>query len=285
MTHRQQMPVGRKLSLVTLAALACSPVFAAEPLGAYIGGNYGSTRGHFDNPASITPYVGPGFAVSGASEDSRDKGWKLYGGYRISPYFAVEGGYFDLGSFDYRYTTVPAGSFAGELRPRGVNLDLLGILPIGDRFSVFGRVGAAYVDSRTSYSRTGAVTTIFANDGDKHLRPKVGVGMQYAFTERLSVRAELERYRINDPVRNKSNIDMASVGLVYYFGDAPRRVAAAAPAPAYVAPPPAPMPPPPARTPPPPPPPPPAPVASPPPPPPPPPAPMPESRPAKQGRN
>ncbi len=280
MTLPTKLAAGHKLSLVTLAVLACSSAFAAEPNGWYAGGNYGSTRGHFDNPASITPFVGPGLAVTSVTEDDRDKGWKLYGGYRLSPNFALEGGYFDLGHFDYRYTTFPAGTFGGELHPRGLNLDVVGILPLGDRFSVFGRLGAAYIDSRTSYNRSGAVAGITASTGERHLRPKIGVGAQYAITERLSVRAELERYRIDDPVRNRSRIDMASVGLVYYFGPVARTVAAA-PAPVYVPPPP----PPPPRAAPPPPPPPPPPVVSPPPPPPPPPEPMPPSRPAKQGRN
>jgi len=37
----------------------------------------------------------------------------------------------------------------------------------------------------------------------------------------LSMRAELERYRINDAVGNKGDVDMASIGLVFRFGAAP----------------------------------------------------------------
>ena len=110
---------------------------------------------------------------------------------------------------------------------------------------------------------------------------KVGLGMQYAITEALAVRAELERYRISDPIRNRGNIDMASIGLVYRFGGKVQTPVAQAFVPVVSAPPP---------------PPPPAPVfVAPPPPPPPPvvvaPAPAPQPayeapvRPAKQGRN
>ena len=57
------------------------------------------------------------------------------------------------------------------------------------------------------------------------------------------MRAEFERYRINDAVGNKGDIDMASVGLVYRFGAAPAAAPRAmAPAPVVAqAPPPAPM--------------------------------------------
>ena len=111
---------------------------------------------------------------------------------------------------------------------------------------------------------------------------KLGLGMQYAFTDRLSMRAELERYRVSDPVRNRSHIDMASLGLVYYFGAIPTMTRVVAPAP-YVAPPPPPPPPPVVR--PAPPPTPPAPVYTPPPPPPPPAHEVPPSRTPRQGRN
>jgi OOP family OmpA-OmpF porin len=56
------------------------------------------------------------------------------------------------------------------------------------------------------------------------------------------MRAELERYRINDAVGNKGDIDLASVGLLVRFGRTARAVAQSAPEPAayvpepYVAP-------------------------------------------------
>jgi OOP family OmpA-OmpF porin len=69
---------------------------------------------------------------------------------------------------------------------------------------------------------------------------KYGVGLQYAITDALSLRGELERYhRINDPIR-RGNVDMASIGLVYRFGakaQTPVAQTYVAPAPVYVAPP------------------------------------------------
>jgi OOP family OmpA-OmpF porin len=80
---------------------------------------------------------------------------------------------------------------------------------------------------------------------------KLGLGVQYAFTEALAMRAEVERYRINDAVGRKGDVDLISVGLVYHFGGktpstAPRapvpEIIAAAPEPVVVPPPPAPAP-------------------------------------------
>ena len=49
---------------------------------------------------------------------------------------------------------------------------------------------------------------------------KVGLGLPYHFTKSLGMRAEAERYRINDAVGNKGDIDLLSIGLVYRFGGA-----------------------------------------------------------------
>ena len=275
-----------RLSLIALAgfaALCSTSVIAQDAPGWYAGGNVGSTRANFNNDSINSSLVSKGFVVNSTSTDNRDTGYKLFGGYQLTPNFAVEGGYFDLGRFNYSSTTTPAGTFSGNTRVNGLNLDLVGMLPLSDRFSAFGRVGAAYAQSRANFASTGFVPANTSDTRRKETHAKFGVGVQYAITEALAVRAELERYRISDPVRNRANIDMASIGLVYRFGGkvqtpvaqtyvpvvAAQPAPAPAPAPVYVAPPPVA----------------PAPMVVAPPPPAPAPAYVPPARPAKQGRN
>ena len=74
--------------------------------------------------------------------------------------------------------------------------------------------------------------------------PKVGLGLEYKFTEALAMRGEYERYRMDDGIRSNANVDMISLGLVYKLGrpaaapvvytppPAPAPVAEAPPAPA-----------------------------------------------------
>ena len=269
----------RQLSLLALAGFAtvCSTsVLAQSAPGWYVGGSLGPTRANFNNDAINSQFVGSGFTVNSTSTDNKSTGGKLFGGYQFSPNFAVEGGYFDLGRFNYSGIT-SGGNYSGTTRARGLNLDLVGTLPLTDRFSLLGRVGAAYAQTRDNFASTGFVPANTFNRSNNSTNVKFGVGIQYAITEALALRGELERYRINDPIRNRSNVDMASIGLIYRFGAkaqtpvAQTYVAPPPPAPVYVAPPP---------------PPPPAPVyVAPPPPPPPPPAYEPPPRPAKQGRN
>lgn len=273
----------RKLSLVALGVFAAVTSASAQfydATGPYIGGNVGRTRANFDNDRITNSLAGQGFRINSIKEDDRDTGYKIFGGYQLNRNFAIEAGYFDLGKHSYGFTTVPFGTFNGETRVHGLNLDLVGIAPLSDRFSLFGRVGAAYARSKTDVSRTGNIVLNNFDSSTNKTNVKVGLGLQYAITPALAVRGELERYRINDPIRNKGHIDMASIGLVYRFGGIVQQPAPqAAYVPVVVTPPP---PPPPVVMAPPPPPPPPVVMAPPPPPPPPY---VPPARPAKPQRN
>lgn len=228
-----------KLSLVALAVMASS-LAMADDAGWYLGANGGQVRATIDE-ARITSSLG---GITAITHDDRDAGYKLYGGYRLNQNLAVEGGYFDLGNFGFNATTAPTGTLSGNIKLRGLNLDLVGTLPITERFSAFGRIGANYAQARDSFTGTGAVHVLNASPSARDTNLKVGLGLQYALTDSLAMRAELERYRINDAVGNKGDIDMVSVGLVYRFGAKTPAPAApvVAPEPVYVAPPPPPPP-------------------------------------------
>ena len=231
----------RLLAIAGLTAICCTSVMAQDALGPYIGGSVGSTRANFNNDAINSQFVGNGFTVRSSDTNNRSSGGKLFGGYQFTPNFAVEGGYFDLGRFSYSGTTT-GGNYNGDTRANGLNLDLVGTLPLTEQFSILGRVGAAFAQTRSNFSSTGFVPANTSNRSRNDTSVKFGIGLQYAITDALSLRAELERYRINDPIRNRSNVDMASIGLIYRFGPkvqtpvAKAYVAPPAPAPVYVAP-------------------------------------------------
>lgn len=239
------------LGLLALAALA-SPLAIAQDAGWYGGANVGRSLATIDDERITSGLQAGGLATSSISDRDRNNGFKLYGGYQLNKNFAIEGGYFDLGKFGYTATTVPAGTLTGDIKVRGLNLDLVGIVPLTEKFSVFGRAGLNYAEAKDTFSSTGAVRVSNPNPSKKDTNYKVGLGVQYAITEALAVRGEAERYRVNDAIGNKGHIDLVSVGLIYRFGakaqpPAPQAVAPAlAPAPALVAatppPPPAPAP-------------------------------------------
>ena len=249
------------LCLAVLAAIA-SPFALADDTGWYGGFNIGQSKAKIDDARITSGLLGSGLATTSITEDNRDTGYKVFGGYKFNRNFALEGGFFDLGRFNFTATTLPAGTLSGDIKLRGLNLDAVGILPITEKFSAFGRLGGNYAEAKDSFSGTGAVNVIRPNPSKSELNYKFGAGLQYDFTQSLGMRLEAERYRVNDAVGNRGDVDLVSVGLVYRFGakapaPAPRvEPVAAAPAPPQpvVAPPPPPPPPRPAPVPPPPPP-------------------------------
>ena len=226
------------LGLLVLAAIT-SPIAMAQASGWYIGANVGQARAKIDDPRITSGLLAGGFTTTSIANDERDTGYKLFTGYQFNRYFALEGGYFDLGKFGFTATTIPAGTLRGDIKLRGLNLDLVGTLPITDKLSAFGRVGANYAEAKDTFRGTGFVIVRNPNPSTKATNVKYGAGLQYAFNDAWAMRLEGERYRVDDAVGNKAEVDLYSVGLVYRFGKpapAPAPYVARAPEPVAVAP-------------------------------------------------
>jgi len=205
------------LSLLALAIMA-SPFAMADESGWYAGINVGQSNAKIDDDSITRGLLGNGFSSISIKDEDSDLGYKIFGGYQFNKYLALEGGYFDLGSFGFTATTVPAGTLVGNIEINGLNLDLVGIVPIAKRISALGRVGASYAQAKDTFTGTGSVNILNSNPSKRDTNYKFGLGLQYDFTEALAIRAEGERYRINDAVGNKGDIDLVSVGLIYRFG-------------------------------------------------------------------
>lgn len=204
----------------TLAAAAfavfASSLAAADESGWYLGGSLGLSRAEIDDERIIDALEAAGASSVSVKDEDDDIGFKLLGGYQFSKHWSVEGGYFNLGEFGFKATTVPAGTLTGESKIQGLNIDPVFTWPLSKKFSLLGRVGLTYAEADTSYATTGSVTA----PSDKDTRAtsyKFGAGAQYDFTRRFGMRAEAERYRIDDAVGNDGDVDLLSLGLVYRF--------------------------------------------------------------------
>ena len=192
----------------------------------YIGAGVGQSRATIDEPRLRASLAANGETVTGFSKDQRDTGYKLFVGRQLNQYFAVEAGYFDLGKFDFKSSTSGNGVLNGEAGFRGVNLDLLGQLPLSQRLSLLGRVGMHYTKTNTEFNGNRLLGSTNTHASERKLNAKLGLGLEYKFSEALAVRGEVERYRLNDAVGNRGDADLYSVSLVYKLG----RPASATPA-------------------------------------------------------
>jgi OOP family OmpA-OmpF porin len=186
--------------------------------GWYVGANLGKSRASIDSETIRSSLENNGFGVSSIDEDKGDEGYKVIVGYQFGSYIALEGGYFDLGDFGFLANTLPETDFSGRTRLQGWTLDLVGILPVTERFSAFARIGATQNESETRFSGNGLISTSGYNDDDNYTKHKYGVGLQYDVSPVFTVRLEAERYRMDDLVGNAGEIDLYSLGLVYRFG-------------------------------------------------------------------
>ncbi|TMH66236.1 MAG: hypothetical protein E6H57_13735 [Betaproteobacteria bacterium] len=223
------------LGLAGIAAVSAQAGAADE--GYYLGAGIGQSweKNHHDR---ITQQLrGSGFSTTSIDDDSRDTAWKLLGGKKFNKNFAVEASYFNLGEFGFTAHTAPPGTLTGKIKLQGVGVDGVGILPLTEKFSAFGKLGLQYAKAQDTFSGTGAVTATNPSPSKSAVGYKTGLGAQYDFTPALGLRGEWENYRVNDAVGNKGNINTLMVGLVYMFGgkaapraaEAPPAVLAAAP--------------------------------------------------------
>jgi len=191
----------------------------------YLGAGVGYSKFHLDDTVPVIPG-----ATLALSDDDNDVGWKIFGGYQWNPNFAIELGWVDLGKASQTLTfTSPAiGSLTADFKSSGPFLDVLGIVPIGNNFSLLGKVGAYYANNSLDYSGSGPVATLLplvaaagtplSEDKDE-FKWKAGLGARYDFTPSVGVRAEWERYfdLDTDHSGGGTDVDLFSLNLIYSF--------------------------------------------------------------------
>lgn len=237
--HRSSMIAIKTFRYLSLALPLALPVsVSAQESGGYIGFSAGRAFADIDSSGLAASLQAGGYRIGQFSSEQRDPTFKVLGGYRLNPNFALEGSYFDLGDFDFDATLLPAATQHGEVSGlKGFAVDLVGTLPLREKLSAFARLGVN--NGKVAQDFSGTTTgTGFAGRSDRGWNEKYGIGLQYAINEALSVRAEMERYGIEDNRVLRDNIDTFTLGVVYSFGTrkpaapAERPVAAATPAPA-----------------------------------------------------
>jgi OOP family OmpA-OmpF porin len=228
----------RLLVLAGLGPVLATPALAQDHSYFYGGLSAGMSRTKIDEDRITASLLGAGLVTNSFVRDERGQAYRIFGGYQFNRYWGVEAGYFDLGKFGFNATTVPAGSLSGQIRLQGLNLDLVATMPLSDRLSLLGRVGAQTARATDRFAGTGAVSVLNPNPGQRENNYKVGVGLQYEFSPSFLMRGEIERLRVNDAVGNNGDVNVFSLSVVFPFGRTPASAPRLAAAPVYVAPPP-----------------------------------------------
>lgn len=203
------------LATLVLAALAF-PVHAQW----YVGGAVGQSEASIGTGARNDQLFELGFDNASTSSDDKATAFRAFGGYRFNRYFAAELGYVDLGRYELRSTVAPAGTLDSSMRIRGADLSALGLLPIGDRFTLFGRVGVLGARTQSSFSSTGSVRLLgdSGNESERSSGVLYGAGVMADVASNLAVRIEYTEHRkLGDDLSGEFKARSITAGVQYRF--------------------------------------------------------------------
>lgn len=140
---------------------------------------------------------------------SDDDTFRVSLGYQFTPMIGVEAGYSSFGTvFESNNNSVAATQDANAW-----TLSVLGTIPVGERFGIYGRAGAARFDNDNSGTVQGV-----AVDNDNRTKPYFGAGVKFGLTENFALRAEYQRYKDLANIGGiKDDVDAWSGGVVFSF--------------------------------------------------------------------
>ena len=210
----------RNVTCAGIGSMAALCASAQQEVGPWYGGvGAGQAKINVDEQRVSDTLFGAGLGSSTVASDERDVAYKLFGGYQFNRYFALEGGWFDLGQVKFNATTQqPSGTFNGQFKVQGVGLDGVGTYPLVGSLSALGRVGVQFSRTTDVFSGTEASTLGETNPSHRGTDYKVGFGLQYAFTPSVLLRGEAERYILNDGVGNRAAADTYMLSVVFALG-------------------------------------------------------------------
>ena len=229
------------LGIAGLGTVLATSAMAQDNKYYYWGLGAGQSQSQIEDKFTTDSLMKSSNSPSSFTSERQDTAYKLFGGYQFHKNFALEAGYFNLGKFTYG-TSMPGGTLNGRYEIEGVNVDLVGSMPLSTKWSALARIGVQHANTRDSFGGPGLPASASQDNSSRANNMKVGLGLQYEITPSVLLRGEAERFRVRDGIANNGDVNYYSMSLVFPIGrKAPQQVAAVAP-PVYVAPPPPPPP-------------------------------------------
>jgi OOP family OmpA-OmpF porin len=196
-------------------ALAVSSVASAQ---GYVVGSIGRTTVDLDKGRLDGILTSAGAAALSSNLDKNDTGYKIQLGYQFNPNLAIEGGWIDLGKANYS-ATFTGGNARFDVKASGFNVAALGIFPINDSFSLFGKLGFIDAKVEASASAVGAGGAAWASASATNWKPTWGLGGTFNVNKQFGIRAEYEQFnKLGDAnTTGRGNVDLLSLGVVFKF--------------------------------------------------------------------
>lgn len=186
------------------------------------------SRGQTDaNVLAIFDSIGLDAVINSSTIDDSDTGYGVAGGYQHNANFAVEFAYVNLGSVEYSaFTTVTDGVEVADAElelkssAAGPVVSVLGILPIGERFSLFGRVGLSFMNAEGTARISIDGASDRARQTSQKSDPVFGVGAEFSLGKHAAIRLAWDRYLDvgTEDVTGDVDTDLITLGLRFGIG-------------------------------------------------------------------
>lgn len=204
----------RKLSATVLAAAALAAAMGAQAQTSSTssGGSY-SSGSNYSFYAPGSRYFGLNVGSSdfslpsgagGFPNDNKDTSYNIYGGSYFNNNFGLELGYTDFGK-------VNRGG--GQTDAEGINLSLVGRLPLSNSFNLLGKLGTTYGRTRVSAAPASGLAT----GSESNFGVSYGLGAEWAFTPALSAVLQWDEHDLKYAGGGKDRVGTTSIGLRYRF--------------------------------------------------------------------
>ena len=216
-----------KITLKTvLAAFLLFLSTAAARAEAYIGGSLGNAM---MNPLAAENSIDQWNAVNNPGspdcnvlncymEASTSGGLKLFGGYRVNPYFAVEGFVAYLGNTESHANDGAGVDASATSDIRTLGIAIVGMIPVEPNGAVMAKLGvhgwsADGTIDLVDTALPGALLSNYANSGTSLMG---GIGLNVDLNQHFAMRVEFEYFPVTMN-RSRFNIGMFTVGGAYKF--------------------------------------------------------------------
>lgn len=201
-------------TVLAMLGLVATQARADDSTSWYVGGQFGSARSDVTGTRIDAALASQGYAVSSEVHNKSRDAWRLYGGYELTQWLAIEGGYSDLGEVDVDFSgpIADVNRFlldANALQPpsaQGWDLSAVARWPIG-RASVYARAGVFFWDARYD-TRNVDGQRVRRDDSDSS--SLAGIGAQVKVFDRWSLGAEFTRFGIAG-----DHIDFGGVSVIF----------------------------------------------------------------------
>jgi len=197
--------------------VSCGVVYAqsADKTGWYAGLDIGRSRLGMNGSDVDGAFANQGIASS-TSLDQTDTAYGVNAGYRFNPYFAVEGGYMRLGSFDYSAST-GTDTIDGKFKASALSLAGVGIYPFSSQWSVYGKAGVTRTDAELEASAESGLTPT-ENTSHNATGLLFGAGVMYDFDRSFFAKAGWDRYtKVGDSSTGNGPVDLYLLGIGMRF--------------------------------------------------------------------